>query len=85
MKKQTYIKQLLTVVLLLVCTSAFAEVIYVNDDAGGGNDGSSWDRAFIDLQDALNLAQSSDIIFVAAGTYWPSIETGGSGPRYQSF
>jgi hypothetical protein len=85
MKKQTYIKQLLTVVLLLVCASAFADVIYVNEDAGGGNDGSSWDNALTDLQDALALAQSGDMIFVAAGTYWPSVEAGGSGPRYQSF
>jgi hypothetical protein len=88
MKTQTHLWIRLTPVILLmglVCSSTFANVIYVNDDAVGSNDGSSWASAFNDIQDALNLAVSGDMLFVAQGTYWPSVEVGGSGSRYQSF
>ncbi len=47
--------------------------IFVNDDAGGINDGSSWADAMNHLQDALDFAEASGIpeIWVAAGTYTP--------------
>ena len=88
MKTQTYHRIRLAPVILflgLVCTSTFANVIYVNDDAAGSHDGSSWENAFTDIQDALDLAQSGDMLFVAQGTYRPSVEVGGSGSRFQSF
>ncbi len=43
---------------LLGCVSS-ARIIYVDDDAFGLNDGSSWENAFIYLQDALADARSS--------------------------
>ena len=50
---------------------------YVNHAAAGANDGSSWEDAYVELQDALaDLA--CDEIWVAAGNYVPngaSIET----------
>jgi hypothetical protein len=52
--------------------------LYVNDDAAGANNGSSWTDAFTDLQDALALAdQCANIneIWVAAGTYTPTSGT----------
>jgi predicted outer membrane repeat protein len=62
-------------------------VIYVDDDAQGG-DGSSWTAAFRYLQDALALADANDEIRVAQGTYVPdqnSVHPGGSGDRSATF
>jgi predicted outer membrane repeat protein len=58
-------------VLVTVCTAAAGEVIYVDDDVEGANDGSSWSSAFTDLQDALAVAQDGDEIRVARGIYTP--------------
>ncbi|MCB9302112.1 MAG: HYR domain-containing protein [Lewinellaceae bacterium] len=55
-----------------------SNVIYVNDDAPGANNGSSWTDAFTDLQDALALAGNCPNvmeIWVAAGTYKPTSGT----------
>jgi hypothetical protein len=46
-------------------------IVYVNDDAPAGGDGSSWGNAFKYLQDALAVAESGDEIWVAEGTYTP--------------
>ncbi|UCD30146.1 MAG: hypothetical protein JSV03_06660, partial [Planctomycetota bacterium] len=63
--------------------------IYVDDDAAGANDGSSWTDAHNNLQDALAHALSSfetmnsvTEIWVAAGTYKPD---GPGGDRFKSF
>jgi hypothetical protein len=45
--------------------------IYVEANATGANNGSSWADAFNDLQDALAKAQSGDEIRVAQGAYTP--------------
>ncbi len=65
--------------------AAVSGVLYVNDTASGANDGSSWVNAFSDLQSALSAATSGDEIWIAAGTYKPSVEVGGSGSRYATF
>ncbi len=49
-------------------------VLYVNANATGANNGSSWTDAFTNLQDALtftNTCTSITQIWVAAGTYFP--------------
>jgi len=55
--------------------TAFAgQIIYVDDDANGLNDGSSWENAYLYLQDALadaNSAEKPIEIRVAQGTYKP--------------
>ncbi|UCC29868.1 MAG: S8 family serine peptidase [Phycisphaerales bacterium] len=46
-------------------------VMYVDDDASEGGDGTSWSTAYKYLQDALATAISGHLIHVAGGTYRP--------------
>ncbi|CAM3910984.1 MULTISPECIES: T9SS type A sorting domain-containing protein [Flavobacterium] len=45
---------------------------YVNINATGNNDGSSWTDAYNDLNDALNSYQDNKEVWIAGGTYNPS-------------
>jgi predicted outer membrane repeat protein len=74
------LNQIITCVAVLVClgwaSTAPGKVIYVEDDAAGvydgsSNNGSSWDHAFVHLQQALVAAQAGDEIRVAQGLYRP--------------
>jgi len=60
-------------------------VIYVNDDAKGKNNGTSWTDAFNLLQSALDGANSGDQILVAEGTYYPTKKAGGINERNKAF
>lgn len=75
-------RQSLTALLLLsvlfVSVVLYGEtqnILYVDDDAPGG-DGSSWEKAFTDLQAALTAAGSGFEIWVAEGTYKPHSTSG---------
>jgi hypothetical protein len=61
------------------------DVIFVNYAAHGKNNGSSWMDAFTEFQSALDLAQSSDEIWIAGGTYWPSLPPNAADPRSATF
>jgi len=63
-------------------------IIYVDADANGANDGSSWADAFKYLQDALAEANLGDEIWVAQGIYTPdsnSADPNGSADRMATF
>jgi predicted outer membrane repeat protein len=81
----------LTAVLLGVVSVGYGRVIYVDDDANGLNDGSSWTNSYRYLQDALADANSIEKpveIRVAQGIYRPdrrSAEPNGTGDRIASF
>ncbi|MCR9154153.1 MAG: hypothetical protein NXI09_08590, partial [Bacteroidetes bacterium] len=68
-------------ILLAILSISFpigAQTIhYVNHAATGSNDGSSWANAFTDLQSALSLGLSGEEVWVAQGTYIPSLDTSG--------
>lgn len=63
------------------------DVRVVDHQAGGGGNGQSWATAYRSVQDALADAQSNSTvrqIWVAAGTYKPTEDTG-PGARSESF
>ncbi|MEM1324069.1 MAG: tail fiber domain-containing protein [Bacteroidota bacterium] len=64
--------------LLSVGTLSAQSVIYVDADAAGNNDGSSWMDAYNYLQDALAAATNGNEIWVAEGTYYPDEGNGQS-------
>ena len=80
MSKSTNLKAWLAktlILLAMVCTSLAGQVIYVDDDAVGNNDGTSWENSYTFLQDALTTARMTDVekpleIRVAQGTYKPN-------------
>ena len=75
------IAKTLLFILLSIPSLVFAEVIFVNHAATGLNNGTSWQDAFTDLQDALNSFPTPDTIWVAKGTYYPTSGT----DRYISY
>ena len=56
---------------LLAAGSARGQTIFVDANAAGANNGSSWENAYVYLQDALTAAVSGDQIWVAQGMYKP--------------
>ncbi len=59
--------------ILLTASSAHGQVTCVDAAATGGADtGADWANAFLELQSALDAAQSGDEIWAATGTYLPN-------------
>jgi len=71
---RTFQTALLFLIVALLCSLAYSKIIYVDDDAAGANDGTSWENAYVYLQDALadaNSAEKPIEIRVAQGIYKP--------------
>ncbi|HLP92518.1 MAG TPA: T9SS type A sorting domain-containing protein [Saprospiraceae bacterium] len=63
--------------LTCICLSGFLFLTaqtryYVHQLATGANNGQSWQDAYTDLQSALQMAQSGDELWIAAGIYFPT-------------
>ena len=58
---------------------SFGPVVYVDSDASGVGDGSSWENAFASLQDALEVVSMCGYtgeVWIAEGTYMPADSLG---------
>ena len=62
-----------------------ALTLFVDADAMGAGDGTSWTDAYTDLQDALSAATGNDQIWIAAGTYTPRAPLDASDARTATF
>ena len=82
-------KKILLLILAIVSVSLSAKTYYVMATGGSdSNDGSTWNLAFASLQPALTVAVSGDNIWVAKGTYIPTMIAGdvpGLDPRDKAF
>jgi|GEM_PF-2732656 len=65
-------KTILTIFITLFFLNTLPAQIFVNHDATGNNDGTSWTNAYTNLQDAIDNATPSDQLWVAEGIYQPS-------------
>ena len=89
--KTNLVRWLLCMLVMVMAaqTDVAGSVIYVDDDAAGANNGSSWENAYVYLQDALADAEGADKpneIRVAQGVYTPDRGVGiRQGERKASF
>ena len=73
------------------CKPADQDILYVDIDAKGNNDGTSWPDAYSELQLAINAANlfTGTDVWVAEGTYNPTRATNGlpnpANPREHTF
>jgi predicted outer membrane repeat protein len=81
------IKLLPIILPLFMMAEAKAQTVrYVNAAATGTHTGTSWATAYNDLQSAFTAATAGDTIWVAKGTYYPTLIAGsGSDVRDKTF
>lgn len=70
-------KTKLLFVMLLITSMSFSQ-IYVNANALGANDGTSWANAYTDITSALENAADNSEFWVKGGSYVPTTSGGGN-------
>ena len=94
MKSQTLIfiqNAFFVLIFTAIFTSTYGAIyrVNINSPCTTGCDGSSWSKAFTDLQSALDAAGNFDEIWVAQGTYIPTVDPFGNAtpadPRDKTF
>jgi hypothetical protein len=70
-------KTLLSLFAIAAMNVATAQ-IYVNANAAGFNNGTSWNDAYFDVSQAIYNATAGDTIWVAQATYSPGVDENGS-------
>jgi hypothetical protein len=71
LKRSITVLLVISAIFIIQKGMADTQQIFVDADAPGIQDGSSWTNAFHYLQDALSIAQSGNVIRVAQGIYTP--------------
>lgn len=75
------ITQTLVLLFLIVCSGMLhaQSIVFVNANASGNNDGTSWPHAYTNLQDGINRAAiHGGEVWVAQGVYYPTHDTLGN-------
>ncbi|MEM9916557.1 MAG: right-handed parallel beta-helix repeat-containing protein [Bacteroidota bacterium] len=67
-------KNLILLFSLLIVPMFMQAQTYVKSDAAGNNDGTSWENAYTDLQQAIDSTAEGGDIWIAAGTYKPTAD-----------
>lgn len=63
---------------VLALANEFNNIAYIDQDATGNNDGSSWANAYTDITSALENAADNSEFWVKGGTYVPTTSGGGN-------
>lgn len=71
MKKSRVLTISVVIILGLISSNSCIGQIFVNLNATGNNNGTSWINAFNNLQIALDGASNKNQIWIATGTYYP--------------
>lgn len=83
MRGRTILRKVSVIVSVMILPASAQSVRFVDADAIGAGNGTTWTDAYDDLQDALTIAASGDQIWVAAGTYTPDDAGGDPNATFQ--
>ena len=77
--KKYYAPVFYLLAFLFFSISALAVTRFVKPTASGTADGLSWANASASLQDMINASANGDEVWVASGTYLPTLDVAGNG------